>query len=177
VILHVKTESDPRTMVPSIRDAVRGIDPVVPVFDVKTMDEQLLVALLPARMAGTLLTGFGLLALLLASVGIYGVMAYSVAQRRREIGVRRALGADAGTVLRLIVGEGMRLAAIGFTIGMGAAVVLTRFAASLLYGVTPTDPLAFATAVAILTAATFAACAIPAMRALRVDPVTALRYE
>ena len=129
------------------------------------------------RLAGTLLGAFGLLALLLASVGIYGVMAYSVVQRTREIGVRRALGAQTGNLLRLVLGEGMRLAAIGFAIGLAAAVALTRFAASLLYGVTPTDPLTFVTALGLLSGAAFVACYIPALRALRIDALTALRYE
>ena len=177
VTLHVKTAGDPRALVSSVREAVRGVDATVPVFDVKTMEEQLLVALLPARLAGTLLGAFGLLALLLATVGIYGVMAYSVVQRTREIGVRRALGAQTYNLLWLILGEGMRLAAIGFAIGLVAAVALTRFVTSLLYGVTPTDPLTFIGALGLLTAAAFVACYIPALRALRVDPVTALRYE
>jgi predicted permease len=177
VSLHVKTAADPRPLLPSVRDAIRGVDAAVPLFDLKTMDDHMLIALLPARLAGTLFGAFGLLALLLASVGIYGVMAYSVAQRTREIGVRRALGAAAGDLLRMVIGDGMRLAAIGFAIGLAAALALTRFAASLLYGVTPTDPLTFAGAVAVLAAAAFVACAIPALRALRVDPVTALRCE
>jgi ABC-type antimicrobial peptide transport system permease subunit len=161
----------------SVREAIRAVDANVPVFDVKTMDDQMLVALLPARLAGTLLGAFGLLALLLASVGVYGVMAYSVVQRTREIGVRRALGARTNCLLRLILGEGMRLAGIGFAIGLAAAVALTRFVSSLLYGVTPTDPLTFVAASGILTAAALVACCIPALRAVRVDPITALRYE
>ena len=164
--LHVKTSGDPRASISAVREAVRVVDATVPVFDVKTMEEQMLVALLPARLAGTLLGAFGLLALLLASVGIYGVMAYSVVQRTREIGVRRALGAQTGSLLRLVLGEGMRLAAIGFAIGLAAAVALTRFASSLLYGVTPTDPLTFVGALGLLSAAAFVACYIPALRAL-----------
>jgi ABC-type antimicrobial peptide transport system permease subunit len=177
VTLHVKTAGDPRALIGSVREAIRAVDPIVPVVDVKTMEEQMLVALLPARLAGTVLGAFGLLALLLASVGIYGVMAYAVVSRTREIGVRRALGAQTNNLLRLILGEGMRLAAIGFAIGLVAALALTRFVSSLLYGVTPTDPITFAGALAILSAAAFVACYIPALRALRVDPVTALRYE
>ena len=177
VTLHAKVTGDPRLMLRTVRDAVRAVDTTVPVYDVKTMDDQLLIALLPARLAGTLLGAFGLLALLLASVGIYGVMAYSVVQRTREIGVRRALGADAANLLGLVIGDGMRLAAIGFALGLAAAAALTRFAASLLYGVAPTDPLTFAAALGVLATAALAACAVPALRALRVDPVTALRYE
>jgi ABC-type antimicrobial peptide transport system permease subunit len=104
-------------------------------------------------------------------------MAYAVVSRTREIGVRRALGAQTNNLLRLIIGEGMRLAAIGFAIGLIAALALTRFVSSLLYGVTPTDPLTFAGALGILTVAVLVACYVPALRALRVDPVTALRYE
>jgi predicted permease len=177
VTLHVRTAGDPRALIGSVREAIRAVDPIVPVVDVKTMEEQMLVALLPARLAGTLLGAFGLLALLLASVGIYGVMAYAVVSRTREIGVRRALGAQTNSLLRLILGEGMRLAAIGFAIGLVAALALTRFVSSLLYGVTPTDPLTFVGALGILTVAALVACYIPALRALRVDPVTALRYE
>ena len=177
VTLHVKTNIEPSALMSSVRETIRAVDATVPVFDVKTMDEQMLVALLPARLAGTLLGAFGLLALLLASVGIYGVMAYSVVQRTREIGVRRALGAQTNNLLRLVLGEGMRLAAIGFAIGLAAAAALTRFVSSLLYGVTPTDPLTFAGAVGILTIASVVACYVPAVRALRVDPVIALRSE
>ena len=177
VTLHVKTAGNPRALIAPVREAVRRADPNVPVFDVKTMDEQMLVALLPARLAGTLLGAFGLLALLLASVGIYGVIAYSVAQRTREIGVRRALGAQSNSLLWLILGEGMRLAAIGLAIGLAAALALTRFASSLLYGVAPTDPLTLVAAVGTLTAAALVACCIPVLRALGIDPVTALRYE
>src|SRR5262249_28320668 len=157
---------DPRVMRRTVRDAIRAVDPTVPVYDVKTMDDQLLIALLPARLAGTLLGAFGLLALLLAAVGIYGVMAYSVVQRTREIGVRRALGADAGTLLRLVIGDGMRLSAIGCALGLTGAAILTRYVSSLLYGVTPIDPVTFAGALGVLIAAALAACALPALRAL-----------
>jgi predicted permease len=177
VTLHAKVAGDPRLMLRAVHDAMRAVDATVPIYDVKTMNDQLLVALLPARLAGTLLGAFGILALLLASVGIYGVMAYSVAQRTREIGVRRALGAQPGNLLRLVLDEGLRLAAIGFAIGIAIAAAVTRLASSLLYGVKPTDPLTFGGAMVVLAGAALLACAIPALRALRVDPVTALRYE
>ena len=137
----------------------------------------MLVALLPARLAGTLLGAFGVLALLLAAVGIYGVMAYSVAQRTREIGVRMALGAGARELLALIVREGARLTAVGLAIGIIAALGLTRFISSLLYGIRPVDVVSFAGAALILTASAVLACYIPARRAIRVDPVVALRHE
>jgi ABC-type antimicrobial peptide transport system permease subunit len=177
VSLHARVSGDPTSMLRGVRDAIRGVDATVPVHDVKTMNDHLRVALLPARIAGTLLGAFGVLALLLATVGIYGVMAYSVAQRTREIGIRRALGAERANLLRLILGEGMRLAAVGFAIGLALAAALTRFASSLLYGVTPTDPITFAGSLGVLSAAALVACVMPALRALRVDPVSALRYE
>jgi predicted permease len=177
VTLHVRFPGDPRATTAAVRDALRRVDASVPLFDIKTMDEQMLIALLPARLAGTLLGAFGILALLLASIGIYGVMAYAVAQRTREVGIRIALGAQAGDLLRLILGDGARLMAIGLGIGLAAAVILTRFVSALLYGITPTDPVAFAGAVAALLATGLLACYVPARRALRADPVTALRCE
>lgn len=177
VTLHVKVVSNPRDVLPTVRDAIRSVDASVPVFDAKTMEDQLLVALLPARLAGTLLGAFGIVALLLASVGIYGVMSYSVAQRTREMGVRMALGAAGGDLLRLVVGEGARLTAVGTAIGLAAAIGITRFVASLLYGISPTDVAAFVFASAVLTATALLACYIPARRAIRIDPVVALRYE
>src|SRR5262249_33055341 len=126
VTLHARVSGDPRRMLRAVHDAMRAADATVPIYDVKTMNDQLLVALLPARLAGTLLGAFGILGLVLASVGIYGVMAYSVAQRTREIGIRRALGAEQANLLQLILGEGMRLAALGFTIGLALAAALTR---------------------------------------------------
>jgi len=175
VTLHVKGPS--RDLIPAVRDAIRAVDAAVPVFDAKTMEDQLLVALLPARLAGTLLGAFGILALLLAAVGIYGVMAYSVAQRTREIGVRMALGAGARDLLRLVVGEGARLTAIGLVIGLAVGIGVTRFIASLLYGITPTDVIAFGSASAILATTALLASYIPARRAIRVDPVLALRRD
>jgi predicted permease len=175
--LHVKTAGDPASMLPSIRDAIRRVDRTVPIFDPRTMDEQMGLPLLPARAAGTVLGAFGLLALLLASVGIYGVMAYSIAQRTREIGVRVALGAVRRDVLRLILGHAVRLIATGLLIGVSAAVALARFVAFLLYGITPSDPIAFTGAIVILIITGLVACYLPASRAMRIDPVRALRSE
>jgi predicted permease len=177
VVLHVRTSTDPRALIAPLRDTIRSVDAAVPVFDAKTMEDQMLVALLPARLAGTLLGAFGMLALLLAAVGIYGVMAYSVALRTREIGVRMALGAGTRQLLALIIGEGARLTAIGLAIGIIAAVGLARFISSLLYGIRPADVVSFAGAALVLTATAILACYIPARRAIRVDPVVALRYE
>jgi predicted permease len=177
VALHVRTAGDPGSMLFSMREAIRSVDQTVPVFDGKTMDDQLLLTLLPARLAATLLGAFGILALLLAAVGIYGVMAYSAAQRTREIGVRLALGADRRDLLRLVVGDGLALIWIGILIGGASALALTRLLAPLLYGITPYDPVAFAGAIGILIGTALLACYFPARRAMRVDPVTALRLE
>lgn len=177
VTLHVKTAGDPSAALASVREAVRSVDASIPVFDVKTMDDQMRAPLLPAQLAGSLLGGFGALALLLASIGIYGVMAYSVAQRTREIGVRVALGAQKGDLLRLVFSNAAKLIAIGLTIGVSIAAVLTRLVGFLLYGITPADPIAFTGAIAVLVGTALLACYIPARRAMRVDPVTALRSE
>jgi ABC-type antimicrobial peptide transport system permease subunit len=160
-----------------VREAIRSVDATVPVFDAKTMEDQMLVALLPARLGGILLSAFGMLALLLAAVGIYGVMAHSVAQRTREIGLRMALGADARELLVLIIGEGARLTGIGLAIGVIAAFALTRFVSSLLYGIQPADVVSFGGAALVLAVSAILACYIPARRAMRVNPVVALRYE
>jgi putative ABC transport system permease protein len=120
---------------------------------------------------------FGIAAAFLVCLGIYGLLAYSVAQRQREIGIRMALGAERADVLRMVIGQGLKLVLIGVVIGVAAALALTRFLASLLYGITPTDPLTFIAVSLILIAVALAACYIPACRAANVDPMVALRYE
>jgi ABC-type antimicrobial peptide transport system permease subunit len=149
----------------------------MPVFDVKTLTDHMGIALMLARVAATLLGGFGLIALGLAAVGIYGVMSYSVAARTREIGIRMALGAQARDVLSLVVRQGMVLAMVGVVIGLVIALVLTRVMVGLLYGVSATDPVTFAVISLVLSGVALAACFIPARRATRVDPMIALRYE
>jgi ABC-type antimicrobial peptide transport system permease subunit len=129
------------------------------------------------RVSTLLLVGFATLALVLAAVGIYGVMAYSVAQRTHEIGTRMALGAQPSDVLRLVLGQGARLTGFGVVVGVVAALVLTRFMASILFGVSASDPLMFAGVIILLAFVALSACYIPAHRAMRIDPMVALRYE
>jgi predicted permease len=177
VTLVARVEGDSQSAIAALRREVQSLDPTLPIFSVKTLTEHMQIPLFPARMAAIVLGSFGVLALLLAGIGIYGVMSYVVAGRTREIGLRMALGADRGNVLRLIVGQGMTLALIGLVLGAIFAVVAARLLTSLLYGVSPNDPATFAAVALLLAAVAFLACYIPARRATRVDPMIALRYE
>ncbi len=169
------SSTDPATLVTAVRSAVRGIDPDQPIFGIKTM-EQLMSETTAQRRLNTILLGvFAGLALLLAAVGIFGVMNYSVTQRTHEIGIRLALGAQRGDVLRLVVGQGMMLAAIGVVVGLFGAWALTRLLATMLYGVSATDPAVFAGVAGLLALVAVFACYLPALRASRVAPTVALR--
>jgi predicted permease len=177
IILVVRTEGRPEPAIAAVRSAVQGLDPTLPLYDVKTMTEHMKLALFPARVAATVLAGFGLVALTLAAIGIYGVTSYSVAQRTREIGIRMALGAQRRDVLRLILSNGLKLALIGVVIGLVGAALLTKVITSLLFGITPMYVVTFVIVSVGLTIVSLVACYIPARRATKVDPLTALRYE
>ena len=168
---------NPDRLIDSIRRIVEEADSRLPVFDVKTLTQQVDDSLLQEHLVASLSTLFGVLALLLTCVGLYGLIAYSVARRTHEIGIRMALGAKRTNVLNLVVGEGLRLTLSGVAIGIGGGLVLTRFLTSLLYGISPTDPLTFAVVSVILLSVTLVASYIPARRATKVDPMVALRYE
>ncbi|HKR61156.1 MAG TPA: ABC transporter permease, partial [Pyrinomonadaceae bacterium] len=175
--LVVRTKGDPANLVGPVRNEVRGIDPDQPVADVRTMKDWMDTAVAGPRYRTALLALFALVALVLASTGIYGVMSYSVSQRTHEIGVRMALGARRADVLRLVVRQGMSLVLIGVGLGVIGAIALTRVMSTLLFGVTPKDPITFVGVAFLLTLVAFVACFVPARRATKVDPLVALRYE
>ena len=161
----------------AVQNAIHEMNAGLPVFDVTTLDSRIQVSSGILRIAGSTVGIFGLLALILAAVGIYGVIAYSTKQRTREIGIRVALGAQRRDVFRLVIGQGVRLTLIGVAIGLIAAYFFSRILSSLLFGVSASDPLTFGAGAIFLGAVALGACYIPAWRAMRVDPMVALRYE
>jgi ABC-type antimicrobial peptide transport system permease subunit len=175
--LLVRTNGDPKNLTAAVRHEVQNLDPNLPPFNVVTLSENIDISLFPARFGALLLGGFGVLALVLATVGIYGVMSYSVSRRTHEIGIRMALGAQGNNVLRLVVGQGMLLALMGVGVGLAAAFALTRVVKSLLYGVGATDLTTFVAIAMLLIVVALLACFIPARRATKIDPLVALRYE
>ncbi len=175
--LVVRTAADPLSITPAVRHEVLAVDKDQPVYDIKTMDSLLAQSIASNRLSVWLLGLFAALALLLASIGIYGVIAYSVTQRTHEIGIRMALGASQRDVLKLVVGQGMILTLVGIAIGLVGAFALTRLMASLLFTVSATDPVTFAGISALLAFVALIACYIPARRAMQVDPMVALRHE
>ena len=161
----------------AVQNEVHAMDRELPVFNVKTMDEYISASVAAPRFNATLLVIFAAVALILTIVGLYGVMSYSVAQRTNEIGIRMALGAQTGDVLRLIVSQGFKLVLLGLGIGLAAALALMKIISSLLFGVTTKDPFTFGAVAVLLAIIALLACYIPARRATRLDPLRALRYE
>jgi len=178
--LHVRADGNPSGLIAAVRREVQTLDRHLPIFNVRTLAEQLRNSLEIQRSAATFIGTFGLLALLLTSIGIYGVMAYAVTQRTHEIGIRMALGASRSDVLKMVLRQGMTLALCGVALGLAGAYVLTKYlesVTSMLYGVKPTDPLTFGVIAVLLTVVALMACYLPARRATQVDPMVALRYE
>lgn len=175
--LVARTGLAPSATLAQLQELVRSLDANLPVFDVRTLAQQRDGSLAMQRMSATLLGGFGVLALLLAALGIYGVLAYSVSRRTREIGVRMALGADLGAVVRLVLRQGIRLALTGAVVGLLAAAGLTQLVRSFLFGVSPLDPVTFGGVLLLLAGVSLLACWLPARRAAKVDPMVALRSE
>jgi predicted permease len=175
--LLVRSAGDPAALGSAVRREIRALDPTLAIFNAETMEEHLHNALFLPRLAGTLFGVFGVAGLLLAAVGLYGVMSYSVSRRTREIGIRLALGAQMGEVQGLIVGQGMRLTLIAVVFGLAAAWAVAKLSTSILYGVRPHDVVTFTAVPLFLAAVAFLACWIPSRRAARVDPLTALRHE
>jgi predicted permease len=177
--LHVRVApgADAPSLVSALRREARALDPNLPVVNVQPMTEAVGFSLLPLRLAASVVGGLGIVGLLLAALGVYGVVAYSVGGRTREIGIRVALGAQAGDILRLVMRQGFLLVAAGLALGTAGALALTSYLASLLYGVSTSDPTAFSAGALLLASAALLASYLPARRAAKVDPMTALRHE
>jgi putative ABC transport system permease protein len=173
----LKASGDPNQLIAAARQQVKAVDPDQPIYSVRTMNEIRAESVAPERLNLTLLSIFAGIALVLAIVGIYGVMSYSVTQRTHEIGIRMAIGAQPRDVFRMVIGQGMMLALIGVGLGLIGAFVLTRLMATMLFGVEPTDPATFAAITVLLTGVALVACYVPGRRATKVDPVVSLRYE
>jgi len=173
----LRTSGDPSQLIAPLRSAVAAIDPTLPLSELKPMNQKLGIALLPARLSGAVLGIFGVIGLLMAVIGMYGVMAYSVAQRTREIGIRMAIGAAAGDVVRMVMRQGLTLVVIGAGIGLVGALAVSRLLTSVLYGNGANDPLTFVGVPLVLIAVATVATWLPARRAAATDPLTALRME
>jgi putative ABC transport system permease protein len=172
-----KAAADPNQLIAAMRQQVKAVDSDQPIYNIRTMNEIRSDSVAPERLNLTLLSLFAGIALVLAVVGIYGVMSYSVTQRTHEIGIRMAIGAQPGDVFRMVIGQGMMLALIGVAFGLVGAFGLTRLMTTMLFGVEPTDPATFTIIAVLLTLVSLVACYVPSRRATKVDPVVSLRYE
>jgi predicted permease len=177
VTFEIKTAASTESMVKLIRIAINSVDRDLPLLDVRTQNQQIDATLTQQRMFASLTGGFGVLALILAGIGIYGIMAYNVARRTNEIGIRMALGAQARSVLAMILREAWLLAGLGIVLGLAVALAVTRLLAAMLFGIRPNDPLTYCTAGLLLLAIALVAGAVPARRAASIDPCDALRHE
>lgn len=173
----VRTTVDPLSVADAVRREVLAVDPNLPIYAFRTMEQQMAAALAPTRFALVLIAVFAVTALILAAVGLYGVISYLVRQRTREIGVRMALGARGADIVRLVVGQGLTLAAFGIVIGLVGAFALSRLVESMLFGVAPSDPLTYVGISGLLIVVATVACYLPARRTTRVDPMIALRHD
>jgi putative ABC transport system permease protein len=173
----VRSAGDALRLVPTLRTAVAEVDRNLPIFNIKTLDEYVAEQIWQPQQTLTLLAIFGAIAVVLAMTGVYGIMAYAIQQRTHEIGIRMALGASRRDVLRLVIARGLQLVALGVTIGLAGSLALTRLLGTLLWGVTPTDPLTYVVVIMALVTVAMLACYVPARRALEIEPTVALRYE
>jgi putative ABC transport system permease protein len=175
--LMLRSQSDPMSLAAAARQEITKLDPNLPIYDIKPLDEYISDSVAQSRFNSALLGAFAGVALLLTAIGLYGVIAYSVAQRTQEIGIRMALGARPSDALRLVIGQGMALVFIGVALGLGGAFAATRLIRGLLFDIGAADPLTFASVAALITLIALLACYIPARRATKVDPMIALRCE
>ncbi len=175
--VHVRMAGDPMAFAATLEKTVQELNSELPLYNVSTLQTTIRIATVGSRIAGTFVGAFGVLALVLAAVGVYGVISYSTRQRTQELAIRLALGAESREVFRLVLRQGLRLALIGISIGLVAAVLLTRFLKDLLFGVTSTDVLTFSTVSVLLCFVALLASFVPALRATKVDPMAALRYQ
>jgi len=173
----VRSAGDFRSLVPAVRAKIAEVDPTLPVSGILSMEDVVSTSIAQPRLIMQFVGVFAGFALLLSTIGIYGVMAYSVTQRKQELGIRAALGAAPRDILRLVVGQGMRLTLIGVILGVLTSLLLTRLLTTLLFGVHAIDPIAFVGSALVLVVAAFVACYLPARRATRVDPIVVLRFE
>ena len=173
--LILRSDLDPAVLIPAIRRVASSIDPGVPIYGVSTYDDLIAQKLVARKLCMMLVSLVSIAALFLSAIGLYGILAYAVGQRTREIGIRIALGAQSDSILRLITAQGLKIVGVGLIVGLLASLILVRFIGGILYGVSATDPFSLCAAVIVLGLAALVACLLPALRATRINPITALR--